>query len=160
MDTNHLTVQQFKTFTLRQYKLYNNLQVFNLLSTILLQFLLWIHCIYKACGNKIILLQAWKQCISLQFSAFSALMCLYFFSLFLSLCSRSLEIVWTIVSNAGYCKIWFLCGEEICRIVKIVSQLFEQHKLWFVTAVIHLNAHPQLHIVFHINNYLWYRPEN
>lgn len=45
-------------------------------------------------------------------------LCLYFFIGFLSLSSRSLEMVWTIVSSAGYWKIPFLCGvkKNRCKI--------------------------------------------
>lgn len=84
---------------------------------LLLQCLLWkLFTIYKTCANKSLL-----SCRghNEDGSRFNVTLCdlffysrFYFFSLHLSLSSRSLELLWTIVSSAGYGKILFLCGKK------------------------------------------------
>lgn len=76
--------------------------------------------IYKTCANKSLRTCCRHEDDGSHFSLglwdlscdASASPCLYFFSRFRSLSSRSLEVVWTIVSSAGYCKILFLCGKK------------------------------------------------
>lgn len=85
---------------------------------------LWSWYIYKTCAKCLIMQKVWRRWISGQFGlgvSFLFVCGLYFVSLRFPCFSRSLETVWTIVSSAGYWKIFVLCG-KICKFEWIYSK--------------------------------------